>query len=151
MYFPDVLLTISINSKFNKSTYLSFEQCYNLKSLIPGAQQNKIKPTIPNNKKSKKKTTKKYKQTKNKKNKTKNNNKTNLNVNMMCLYVLSSVLWCSVWFPHTHDVRLVFSSSFFIGRRMSCLCCLCVLVCGVQHILCCVFALFFFVVCTMCC
>ena len=30
---------------------------------------------------------------------------------IMCLYVLSSVLWCPLRFPHTNDVRFVFSSS----------------------------------------
>ena len=29
----------------------------------------------------------------------------------MCLYVLSSVLWCSLRFPHKNDVRFVFTST----------------------------------------
>ena len=39
-----------------------------------------------------------------------------------------------------------------VGGLMSCLRCLCLFsYSGVQHILCCVFALFFFVLCTLCC
>ena len=30
---------------------------------------------------------------------------------IMCLYVLSSVLWCPLRFPHKNDVRFVFTSS----------------------------------------
>ena len=65
---------------------------------------------------------------------------------IMCLYVMSSVLWCSLRFRQKNEVRFVFTSS-----------CLYVLftwfvfVCGVQHILCCVFDLFFFVLCALCC
>jgi hypothetical protein len=42
------------------------KNCYKLKSLIPGAQQNKIKPTYQTTNKAKNKKQKKYKQTKNK-------------------------------------------------------------------------------------
>jgi hypothetical protein len=49
---------------------------------------------------------------------------------MMCLYVLSSVLWCPLRFPHKHDVRFVFISSCLYGvgvgvmsyLRYMCLC-----------------------------
>ena len=47
-------------------------------------------------------------------------------------------------------IKTMFGSS--IGGIMSCLCCLCMFVhSGVQHILCCVFTLFFFVLCALCC
>ena len=29
----------------------------------------------------------------------------------MCLYILSSVLWYPLWFPHKNDVRFIFTSS----------------------------------------
>ena len=63
---------------------------------------------------------------------------------IMCLYVLSFVLWCPLRFPHktmsllpvvcrrAHILFTLFSYS------------------GVQYILCCVFILFFFVFCTLC-
>ena len=53
---------------------------------------------------------------------------------VMCLYVLSSVLWCQLHFPHKKDVPFVFTSS----RRAHILFALFVLS-GVQHILCFVF------------
>ena len=61
---------------------------------------------------------------------------------IMCLYVLIYVLWC----PHTKDVRFVFTSSC-----LSYLCCLCLFAhSGIQHILCCVFVLFVFVMYLVC-
>jgi hypothetical protein len=30
---------------------------------------------------------------------------------IMCLYVLTSVLWCPFWFPYKNDVRFLFASS----------------------------------------
>jgi hypothetical protein len=60
---------------------------------------------------------------------------------IMCLYVLSSVLWCLLWFPHKNDVRFIFTSSYSNTFAHS----------DVQHILCCVLVLLFFVLCTLCC
>jgi hypothetical protein len=58
-----------------------------------------------------------------------------LNCPIMCLYVLSSVLWCPLRFPHKTDVRFVLAGVF-----MPYLCFFCLLVySGVQHILCCGF------------
>jgi len=33
------------------------------------------------------------------------------NATIMCLYVLSSVVWCLLRFPHKNDVRFVFTSN----------------------------------------
>jgi len=61
-----------------------------------------------------------------------------LNCPIMCLYVLSSVLWCPLRFPHKTDVRFVLA-----GVLVSYLNCLCLFVdSGVQHILCCVLGFF---------
>ena len=30
---------------------------------------------------------------------------------VMCFYVLFSVLWCPLWFPHKNDIQLFFTSS----------------------------------------
>jgi hypothetical protein len=62
----------------------------------------------------------------------------------LSLHALSSVLWCPLRFPHKNYYRFFFTSSYlrylcFIANS------------GVQHILCCVFVLFFFVVCTLYC
>jgi len=67
---------------------------------------------------------------------------------IMYLYVLSSVLWCPLRFPHINgSVRLYLQ--LFVGMRMSYLRYMCLFAnSGVHHILCCVF---FFVVCTLCC
>jgi len=93
---------------------------------------------------------------------------------IMCPYVLSSVLWCPLRFPHKKVVLFVFTSSclqegscliyvvcvclvclylqLFAGGLMSYLCYLCLLgYNGVQHILCSAFSLFGFVFCTLCC
>ena len=56
---------------------------------------------------------------------------------IMCLYVLSSVLWCPLRFPHENDVRFVFTS-----WRMSYYLCLLTYT-GVQHILCFAFVFVF--------
>jgi hypothetical protein len=55
---------------------------------------------------------------------------------VMCLYVLSSVLWCPLRYLHTNDVRFVFTSS-----------CLWEGSCLISVI--CVFVLFIFVLCIM--
>jgi hypothetical protein len=55
------------------------------------------------------------------------------------VYVLSSVLWCPLRFPHESDVRFVFTSSLFVGGCMSYLPYLYLFAySGVQHILRCV-------------
>ena len=53
-----------------------------------------------------------------------------------CIYVLSSVLWCPLRFPHKSDVWFVFTSSWlYVGRFMSYLHYLCLFAnSGVQHI-----------------
>ena len=73
---------------------------------------------------------------------------------IMCLYVLSSVLWCPLRFPHKNDVRFVFTSSCL--QEGSCLIyvicvCLCI---GVYNTYCVVFLLCLSsscVLCTQCC
>ncbi len=77
----------------------------------------------------------------------------------MCYYVLSFELWCPLRFPQKNDVRFVFTSGclkegayfrLFEGGSMSYLRYLCLFVYSdVQHILCCVFVLCFFVLCTL--
>jgi len=55
-----------------------------------------------------------------------------------------------VYNAHNNDVRLY--RKLFVGGIMSYLRYLCLFTySGVQHILCCVFVLFFFVLCTLCC
>ena len=63
---------------------------------------------------------------------------------LLCVvYVLSSMLWCALRFPYKNDVRFV---KLFVGGLMSyCL----FTYSSVQLILCCVFALFFFVLYTL--
>ena len=74
---------------------------------------------------------------------------------IMCLYVLSSVVWCPLRFPHKNYVR-------YLQLFMGCLvcvwlcvvvsetCCLCLIACGgVRDMLFCVFVLF--VLCALCC
>ena len=58
---------------------------------------------------------------------------------IMCLYVMSSLLWCPLRFPHKNDVWFVFASScLFVCLNY--LRCLCLSACdGVRHVLCCVF------------
>jgi len=64
----------------------------------------------------------------------------------MRLHVLSFVLWC----PLRCSVSLY--HQLFVGGRTSHFRYLCLFVhSGVQHTLCCVFVLFFFVLCTLCC
>ena len=59
------------------------------------------------------------------------------------------MLWCSLRFPHKNDVL---NLQLFVGWLMSYLRYLCLLAhSSVQHILCCVFALFVFVSCIPCC
>jgi hypothetical protein len=61
---------------------------------------------------------------------------------IVCLYVLGSMLWCPLGFPHKTDVQFVGQLSFLHF--------LCLFAhSGVQHILCCVFVMFFFVLCTL--
>jgi hypothetical protein len=55
---------------------------------------------------------------------------------IMCFYVLSSVLWCPLRFPHKNDVRFVFTSS-----------CVCLRIVVSNTF----FVVFFFVLCTLCC
>ena len=61
---------------------------------------------------------------------------------IICLYVLNSILWCSLRFLHENDVQL--SLPPVVRTRAHVLFNLFVHS-GVQHILSCVFALFFFV------
>ena len=92
----------------------------------------------------------------------------------MCLYILSPVLWCPLRFPQQQTnkkcpVRLylqlfcrrapvlftlfvfflciVVSNTYFVVFFFV----LCLVYGGVQHILCCGFALFFFALCPTCC
>jgi len=66
----------------------------------------------------------------------------------MCLYVLSSVLWCHCEFR----IKTMFGSSLppVACRRVHVLFTL-FAYSGIQHILCCVFVLFVYVWCTLCC
>ena len=61
---------------------------------------------------------------------------------IMCLYVLSSMLWCSLRFPHKKRCSVRLYPPVFLGR-MSYLRYLCLFAySGVQHILCYIFVLF---------
>jgi hypothetical protein len=65
---------------------------------------------------------------------------------IMCLYVLTSVLWCPLRFPHKNICSIRLCLQLFVGKLMSYLLYLCLFgYSGIQHILCCVFVLFFFV------
>ena len=67
---------------------------------------------------------------------------------IMCLYVLSYALWCPLQFPYKNDVQLTVRLCLqsFVGGLMSYLHYLCLFAySGVQHILCCAFVLFVFV------
>jgi hypothetical protein len=67
-------------------------------------------------------------------------------------YVLSSVLWCPLRFPHRKKPVVRLYLQLFVGAFVSYLRYLCLLAyIGVQHILCCGFALFVFILCTLCC
>jgi hypothetical protein len=70
---------------------------------------------------------------------------------IMCLYVLRSVVWYPLRFPH----KTMFGSSLplVVCSRAHVLFTLFVFVThsGVQHIFCCVFVLIFFVLYTLCC
>jgi len=71
---------------------------------------------------------------------------------IMCLYVLSSVSWCPLRFPHKGNIRLVFTSKLFVEGLMSYLRYLCLPThSNIQHILCCVCALFVYILYTLCC
>ena len=65
----------------------------------------------------------------------------------MCIYALSSGLWCPLQFPH----KSIFDSSFppVVCGRAHYLCLFSYN--GVHHILCCVFVLFVFAFCTLFC
>jgi hypothetical protein len=69
--------------------------------------------------------------------------------------VLSTVLWCSLRFSNKNDMKrcsVCLYPQLFVGGLMSYLRYLCLFTySGVQHILCCVSALFFFVLCIICC
>jgi hypothetical protein len=57
-----------------------------------------------------------------------------------------------LWFPYKDNVRFVRYLQLFVGGFKSYLRYLCLFAHnGVQHILCCVFVLFFFILCTLCC
>ena len=63
-----------------------------------------------------------------------------------------SVLWCPQRFPHENEVRSIITSSCLYWGLMSYSRYMCLFVHScVQSILCCVFALFVFVWCTICC
>ena len=68
-----------------------------------------------------------------------------------CHYVLSSVLWCPLRFPHINDVRFVIVSSCFLGARVlfALVLFVCVQWCPTHIVY--VFVLFFFILCTLCC
>jgi predicted membrane protein len=68
----------------------------------------------------------------------------------LSLYVLNSVLWCPLRFPLKNYVRLVFYLQLFVGGIMSYLRYLCLFTYSGVQILCCVFVLFVFVLCTLC-
>jgi hypothetical protein len=71
---------------------------------------------------------------------------------IMCLYVLNSVLWCPLRVQHKKRRSIPSLPPADVGGIMSYLHYLCLLPhSGIGHILCCVFALFFFVLCTLCC
>ena len=64
--------------------------------------------------------------------------------------VLNSVLWCPLRFSHKICSYRLYHQ-LFVGELMFYLRYLCLIShSGVQHILCCVFALFFVVLCTLC-
>jgi hypothetical protein len=45
---------------------------------------------------------------------------------IMCLCILSSVLWCPLRFPHNNDVRFVFTSScLYVGSCLIYVICVC--------------------------
>jgi hypothetical protein len=60
---------------------------------------------------------------------------------IMCLYVLSSVLWCPLRIPHKNDVRFVFVYRLLVGGRMSYLRYQCLFVCPTHNVLCCCFSM----------
>jgi len=67
---------------------------------------------------------------------------------IMCLYVLSSVMWCPLRFPQNKRCSVHLYLQLFVGVLMSYLSYLCLFAySGVQHILCCVFVLFVFALC----
>jgi hypothetical protein len=69
---------------------------------------------------------------------------------IMCFYALCSVLWSPLRFTHSIDVRFVVTGT--CCRLTHVLRYFCLFgYSGFRHILCCVFALFFFVLCTLCC
>ena len=71
---------------------------------------------------------------------------------IMCLYVLSTMLWCSLRFPDKKRCSVRLYLQLFVGGIMSYLRYLYLFACsGVQHILCYVFVLLFVVLCTLCC
>ena len=58
-------------------------------------------------------------------------------VALLCVFtLLSSMLWCPLWFPHKNDVWFIFSSScLFVRGLMSCLHYLCLFVRGLMSCL----------------
>ena len=64
----------------------------------------------------------------------------------MCLYVLSSVLWCPLQFPHINDAQFVFVPSCL--QEGSCLIYVICLHIGVSNTSCVVFS---FILCNLCC
>jgi len=70
----------------------------------------------------------------------------------ICLYVLSSVLWWPLRFPHNNDVRFVFTFSCLLeGECLIYVICVCLpIVVSNSHIVLC-FCLVFFVLYTLCC
>ena len=74
-----------------------------------------------------------------------------------CVVLLSVLMFWVPWCDVRYDFRMktVFDSSLppVVCKRAHVLFTLFVFVCysGVQHMLCCVFVLFFFVLCTLCC
>ena len=71
---------------------------------------------------------------------------------MMCLHVLNSVLWNLLRFRHKKQCSVRLYLQLFVGGLMSFLRLLCLLThSGIKHILCCLYVLFFFVLCTIYC
>ena len=63
-----------------------------------------------------------------------------LRCHIMCLYVLSSMLWCPLWSPHKNDVRSFLYLQLFVGGLVVYLRYLCLFTySGVQRLLCCGF------------
>ena len=71
---------------------------------------------------------------------------------IVCLYYLCSMLWCPLRFPQKKRCSVRLYLQLFVEGSMSYLRYMCLFTyIGVQHIMWCVFVLFVFVSCTLCC